>query len=104
MPVFLPRNGLFSNCRQRNQFDYVLETPDETIPIEVKATDAPSLADASNIKRFLEAYPQKARRGFVVCRCRAPRRLADNIDAVLLREGFSFFKNSPLVVRETTEG
>ena len=64
------------------EVDYVLETPDETIPIEVKATESPSLADASNIRLFINAYPQAARRGFVVCRCRAPRRLDDNIEAV----------------------
>jgi uncharacterized protein len=64
------------------EVDYVLETPDETIPIEVKATDSPSLVDASHLKLFLETYPQRARRGFLVCRCRTPRRLADNIEAI----------------------
>jgi uncharacterized protein len=64
------------------EVDYVLETPDETIPIEVKATDVPSQADASHLKLFLETYPKKARRGFLVCRCRTPRRLADNIEAI----------------------
>ncbi len=64
------------------EVDYVLETPDEAIPIEVKATGSPSLADASHLKLFLETYPQRARRGFIVCRCREPRRLADNIEAV----------------------
>jgi len=64
------------------EVDYVLETPDETIPIEVKVTESPTLGDASRLKQFLETYPQKARRGFVVCRCREPRRLAENIEAV----------------------
>jgi predicted AAA+ superfamily ATPase len=64
------------------EVDYVLETPEEVIPVEVKATDSPSLVDASHLKLFLETYPKQARRGFVVCRCRAPRRLADNIEAI----------------------
>jgi uncharacterized protein len=64
------------------EVDYVLETPDETIPIEVKATESPTLVDASHLKLFLETYPQRARRGFIVCRCREPRRLAENIEAV----------------------
>lgn len=64
------------------EVDYVLETPDETIPIEVKATESPSLSDASSIKLFLDTYPQVARRGFVVCRCRTPRRLDENIEAI----------------------
>jgi hypothetical protein len=47
-----------------------------------KATESPTLADASHVKLFLETYPQKARRGFIVCRCREPRRLAENIEAI----------------------
>jgi len=64
------------------EVDYVLETPDEAIPIEVKATESPSLSDASHLKLFLETYPQRSGRGFIVCRCREPRRLADNIEAI----------------------
>jgi len=64
------------------EVDYVLETPDETIPIEVKATESPSLADASHLDLFLETYPQRAHRGFIVCRCREPRRLSDTIEAI----------------------
>ncbi len=64
------------------EVDYVLETPDETIPIEVKATESPTLGDASHLKLFLDTYPQKARRGFIVCRCREPRRLSKNIEAI----------------------
>ena len=64
------------------EVDYVLETPHEAIPIEVKATESPCVADASHLKLFLETYPNQTRRGFVVCRCREPRRLANNIEAV----------------------
>ena len=42
----------------------MLETPDEAIPIEVKATESPSLADASHLKLFLETYPQTGAAGF----------------------------------------
>jgi hypothetical protein len=55
--------------------DYVLETPDETIPIEVKLKESPTLRDASHLKLFLKTYPQQARKGFVVCRCPEPRHL-----------------------------
>ena len=64
------------------EVDYVLETPQETIPIEVKATEAPTAADASHLRSFLETYPDRARRGFVVCRCRTPRRLTDEVEAI----------------------
>lgn len=64
------------------EVDYVLETPDEVIPIEVKATDTPSLHDARHITLFLDTYPEKARRGCVVCRCREPRKLTERIEAI----------------------
>lgn len=64
------------------EVDYVLETPEEVIPIEVKATESPTPTDASHLKLFIETYPKRARRGFIVCRCREPRHLAENIEAV----------------------
>ena len=60
----------------------MLETPDEVIPVEVKATESPTVADETHLSTFLGTYPDRARRGFVVCRCRAPRRLADNVEAI----------------------
>jgi hypothetical protein len=67
------------------EVNYVLESPDEAIPIEVKATESPTLRDASHLKLFLETYPHQARRGFVICRCREPRRLAGNIETIAWR-------------------
>jgi predicted AAA+ superfamily ATPase len=64
------------------EVDFVLESPEETIPIEVKATTSPSMADATHLKSFLDTYAPRAQRGFIVCRCSAPRRLAENIEAV----------------------
>lgn len=64
------------------EVDYVLETPDEVIPIEVKATESPTEPDARHLKLFLDTYPERARRGFIVCRCSTPRRLSDRIEAI----------------------
>jgi predicted AAA+ superfamily ATPase len=64
------------------EVDFVLETPDEIIPIEVKATHSPTEADGRHLKLFLATYPERARRGFIVCRCPAPRRLTEQIEAV----------------------
>ncbi len=64
------------------EVDYVLETPDEIIPIEVKATESPSESDAAHLKLFMATYPDRARRGYIVCRCRTPRRLTDTIEAI----------------------
>ncbi len=55
------------------EVDIVLETPRETIPIEVKWTDSPREADARHLVTFINTYPERARRGFIVCR--VPRRL-----------------------------
>ena len=64
------------------EVDYVLETPDEVIPIEVKATESPSETDARHVKLFLSTYPERARRGYIVCRCSAPQRLTECIEAI----------------------
>jgi predicted AAA+ superfamily ATPase len=64
------------------EVDYIVETPDEIIPIEVKWTESPVEADARHLKLFLETFSKQARRGFVICRCSAVRRLTDQIEAV----------------------
>ena len=64
------------------EVDYVLETPREVIPIEVKATESPNESDARHIKLFLDTYPDKAKRGFVVCRCSSPRKLTETIEVI----------------------
>lgn len=64
------------------EVDYVLETPDEIIPIEVKSTESPAEADARHVKLFLGTYPERARRGYVVCRCSSPRRLTESVTAI----------------------
>jgi predicted AAA+ superfamily ATPase len=64
------------------EVDYVLDTPDETIPIEVKWTESPHATDTRHLNLFLDTYPDRARRGFLVCRCSAPRKMDDRITAV----------------------
>ncbi len=64
------------------EVDFVLETPSEVVPIEVKATERPSESDAAHIRLFMATYPRRVRRGYVVCRCRAPQRLAEGVEAI----------------------
>lgn len=64
------------------EVDYVLETPDETIPIEAKWTAAPHPADLRHLNLFLDTYPERARRAFLVCRCSAPQQMTARITAV----------------------
>src|SRR5262249_49937677 len=64
------------------EVDFILETPKEVIPIEVKYTKNPRPADASGIEHFLARQPRKARRGFVVCRCPRPEQLSRHVLAI----------------------
>lgn len=54
------------------EVDLILETPGDTIPIEVKWTRSPRPTDARGVEHFIDRHPGIAKRGFVVCR--APRR------------------------------
>jgi len=64
------------------EVDFILETPREVIPIEVKASQHPSVSDTTHLRLFLDTYPERANRGFIVCRCESPRRLTENIEAI----------------------
>ncbi len=68
------------------EVDYVLETPDEIIPIEVKWTERPAEADARHLKLFLDTFSRKARRGYIVCRCREPLQITPAIRAIPWQE------------------
>jgi predicted AAA+ superfamily ATPase len=55
------------------EVDWVLKTPDEWLPIEVKWTDLPRPDAIKHLELFIAEYPKMAHRGIVVCR--TPRRL-----------------------------
>lgn len=67
---------------QGAEVDFVLETPSEVIPIEVKATTSPHETDIQHIKLFLQTYPKRAKRGYLVCRVPEQRRLHEQITAI----------------------
>ncbi len=64
------------------EVDFVLETPEEVIPIEVKWTDSPSVADIRHLQIFLEDYRSKAQRAYLICRVAEKRQLADHVWAI----------------------
>lgn len=64
------------------EVDYILETPGEVIPIEVKWTETPRETDARHLKQFLSAYSDNAKRGYIVCRCPEALQITENIQAV----------------------
>ena len=60
----------------------MIETADRLTPVEVKWTDAPTAADTRPLTSFLAEYPQRAPRGYLICRCERPMQLADAILAL----------------------
>jgi predicted AAA+ superfamily ATPase len=64
------------------EVDFVLETPKEAIPIEVKYTSNPRPEDARQIEHFLRRYGKFAKRGLVVCRVSREEMLTRNVKAI----------------------
>ena len=63
------------------EIDYILETPEEIIPIEVKWTTNPTLKDARHLEAFLDEEKQ-AKRGYIVCRCSEPLQITSRVQAI----------------------
>ncbi len=64
------------------EVDAIVETPDATIPIEVKWTDKPSPRDARHVETFLNHHGNTADRGYVVCRCPHKQKLTERVTAL----------------------
>lgn len=67
----------FWRTRTGAEVDLVYETPNEDVPIEVKWTANPHPKDARHLETFLDTYPERARRGLLVCRAERPQMLTD---------------------------
>lgn len=68
------------------EVDFVFETPNEDIPIEVKWTDVPRELDARHIRKFMELNSERAKRGYVVCRVATIQQLFENVLAIPFEE------------------
>ncbi len=68
------------------EVDFIFETPEEDIPIEVKWTEMPTERDARHVKKFLELNPERAKRGYVVCRVPQAQKLGENMLAIPFEE------------------
>ena len=67
------------------EVDWVIDTGEELIPIEVKWTTAPSLQDAKHLQTFLNEYPA-AKQGFIICQTPHPLKISDIILALNWRD------------------
>ena len=61
--------------------DWIIQTPNELIPVEVKYTDHPTLSDARHVKIFLDE-DETAKKGYLICRVNRPIALTDDITAL----------------------
>lgn len=64
------------------EVDFIFETPKEIIPIEVKWSENPKVSHAKNIEKFIDIYPEKAKKGFVVCRTDEPVKISKRVTAI----------------------
>jgi predicted AAA+ superfamily ATPase len=64
------------------EVDFVWQSPEEDIPIEVKWTSNPNAGDIRHLESFLRSYPARAHRGLLVCRIDRARQLAENVTAI----------------------
>lgn len=73
------------------EVDWVVERNGVFVPVEVKWTDIPSLADAKNVEVFLREY-ETAKMGYVVCRATRSAKLSDRVTAIPWQEIEKVFK------------
>ena len=64
------------------EVDFILARGGQFTPIEVKWTEHPSPADARHVRTFLREQPKRARQGYLICRCREPLALDDQVTAL----------------------
>lgn len=68
------------------EVDFVFETPVQDIPVEVKWTDFPQPKHAKNIEKFISLYPERAKKGYVVCRISRAQQLTEKVTAIPLKD------------------
>lgn len=80
----LRREALIKDWAAFSRFLQLAATESEQrlTPIEVKWTDHPTPADARHLLQFMREHPERARHGYVVCRCASPLRLHEQITAL----------------------
>lgn len=65
------------------EVDFIIQTDDEIIPIEIKYTDTPQPKHIKHLQIFLEEYKHlKVKRGFLVGNFSTPQKLTQNIYAI----------------------
>ena len=63
------------------EVDWIIQTSQSLIPIEVKWTAAPTMSDAKHLQTFLKEY-EEAEVGYIVCQIPRKMKLDENIYAI----------------------
>jgi len=64
------------------EVDFIVARGNRLIPIEVKWTERPTRGDARHLLTFLDEHRNRARKGWLICRCSAPLALTDRVTAL----------------------
>jgi len=64
------------------EVDFIIETENALVPVEVKWTENPSLKDARHLLSFIAENPQRCSHGYIVSRCPYVLSLNDRITAI----------------------
>jgi predicted AAA+ superfamily ATPase len=64
------------------EVDFIIEDSGFLYPIEVKWTERPDLSDARHLLAFMKDHHEKAKQGFIICRCPYPLALSERITAI----------------------
>jgi len=82
MRLFYPRFSLkYWRDPSGPEVDWVIETPETYIPIEVKWTEVPTINDAKYLQIFLNEY-SKAKKGFIICQTPHPMKINETVTAL----------------------
>ena len=63
------------------EVDWVIDTHEGYLPIEVKWTDTPNRQDAKHLELFLQDHPSTPR-GIIICKTPHPMKITDKIEAL----------------------
>ena len=73
---------LFWRTSKGAEVDFVIETPRELIPVEVRSSRSVRLSDARRLEMFIAEYPDQARAGVLLCAGRETYWLSQRVLAV----------------------
>ncbi len=77
-------NGNMHYLRSASGFeiDCIISLGDKYIPIEIKWTEHPDRHDARHLESFMKRHPKAVDKAFIICRCRLPMEISENIIAL----------------------